>query len=57
MAGAVDVESEGDTVASEDDGDEYEFVAESPAVSEADIVTKLSSVMRDATAVERAAAT
>lgn len=34
--------------------DAYEFVADSPAVSEADIVTKLSSVMREATAGERA---
>ena len=53
MVAAVEVESEGEPVAEEES--EYEFVAESPAVSEADIVTKLRSVMRDASAVERAA--
>jgi Arc/MetJ-type ribon-helix-helix transcriptional regulator len=56
IAGAVDLEMEGEAI-DETGDDEYEFVAESPAVSEADIVTKLSTVMRDATAGERAAAT
>jgi Arc/MetJ-type ribon-helix-helix transcriptional regulator len=55
IAGAVDLEMEGEAI-DETGDDEYEFVAESPAVSEADIVTKLSTVMRDATAGERAAA-
>ena len=54
IAGAVDLEMDGEAI--DDDDGEYEFVAESPAVSEADIVTKLSTVMRDATAGERAAA-
>ena len=55
IAGAVDLEMEGEAI-DETGDDEYEFVAKSPAVSEADIVTKLSTVMRDATAGERAAA-
>jgi hypothetical protein len=55
IADAVDLEIEGEAVEKTGD-DEYEYVAESPAVSEADIVTKLRPVMRDATAGERAAA-
>lgn len=54
MAGAVDVAVGGEPTARGTADDAYEFVAESPAVSEADIVTKLSSVMREATAGERA---
>lgn len=53
MAGAVDVEVAGKPTARGTADDAYEFVAESPAVSEADIVTKLSSVLREATAGER----
>lgn len=54
IAGAVTVEmaNESDARAAADDA--YEYVADSPAVSEADIVTKLSAVMREATAGERA---
>lgn len=58
MAGAVDLEVESSPVATDarNGEDGYEFVADSPAVSESDIVTKLSSVMREATAGERAVA-
>lgn len=58
VAGAVDLEVEGSPVADDarNSGEGYEFIADSPAVSEADIVTKLSSVMREATAGERAIA-
>mgnify|MGYP000451122953 CR=1 FL=1 len=52
-AGAVDLEVAGEAI--DETGDD-EYVAESLAVSEADIVTKLSTVMRDATAGERTAA-
>jgi hypothetical protein len=55
IAGAGDLELAGEAI-DETGDDEYEYVAESPAVSEADIVTKLRTVMRDATAGERAAA-
>lgn len=50
----VDVELAGNSDARGAADDAYEYVAESPAVSEADIVTKLSAVMRETTAGERA---
>ena len=49
VRGAADDTAERDAAESEN---AYEFIADSPAVSEADIVTKLSSVMQEATAGE-----
>lgn len=50
---AVDSEAASTVADAAGSDDAYEFVTESAAVSESDIVTKLSSVMREATAGER----